>query len=384
MPPHATLPQPPAVFPPPRAIQPHPVVTPPPRAIQAQPFIVPPPRAIQLQPVVVPLPRAKTQLQPDVVPPLPRAIQPQPVIVAPPRAVQPQAAVVPPPCAFQPQPSAVPPPRTINQPQPVVVPPPRANQPQPVVVPLPRALIQPQPVVPPPPRAIQPQPVVVPPPRANQPQPAIVPPLRAVQPQPGLMPLRALLPPQAPPPRRVPSPPRATSASGQPLCPSQRSPSIWLLHQQICQSRWNRQVDYGSNACTFIALLLARNISASNTLNFPPTSMTPGWLQAITQAIECGNTIHDRRHQGEAVNYSPREAGAALTDEYPMTLGEELPASLSSLVPQEMTLHYHLTVASRRSERQFAVFTSDTGMSYLIVVDSDNILLVDTHQHGEN
>ena len=112
--------------------------------------------------------------------------------------------------------------------------------------------------------------------------------------------------------------------------------------------------------------------------------MTPGWLQAITQAIECGNTIHDRRHQGEAVNYSPREAGAALTDEYSMTLGEELPASLSSLVPQEMTLHHHLKVASRRSERQFAVLTSDTGMSYLIVVDSDNILLVDTHQHREN
>ena len=84
------------------------------------------------------------------------------------------------------------------------------------------------------------------------------------------------------------------------------------------------------------------------------------------------------------MNYSPREAGAALTDEYSMTLCEELPASLSSLVPQEMTLHHHLKVASRRSERQFAVLTSDTGMSYLIVVDSDNILLVDTHQHGEN
>ena len=82
------------------------------------------------------------------------------------------------------------------------------------------------------------------------------------------------------------------------------------------------------------------------------------------------------------MNCSPREAGAALTDEYPMTLGEELPASLSSLVLQEMTRHHDLTVASRRSERQFAVFTSDAGMSYLIVVDSDNILLVDTHQHG--
>ena len=58
--------------------------------------------------------------------------------------------------------------------------------------------------------------------------------------------------------------PHATSASGQPLCPTRHAPSIWFLHQQICQSRWNRQVDYGSNACTFMTLLLVRNIAASH------------------------------------------------------------------------------------------------------------------------
>ena len=184
---------------------------------------------------------------------------------------------------------------------------------------------------------------------------AVVPLPCAIQRQPALLPPCALLPPQAPRPLRVPSLPRATSASVQPPCPSQRAPSIWLLRQQICQNRWDRQVDYGSNACIFITLLLVRNIAASHTLNSPSQSMTPGWLRAITQAIECGNNIHDRRHQGEEVNFSPREAGAALMDEYHLTLGEELPASLSSLVPQEMTLHHYLTVTSHWSERQFAV-----------------------------
>ena len=64
-------------------------------------------------------------------------------------------------------------------------------------------------------------------------------------------------------------------------------------------------------------------------------SRTPGCLQVITQAIECGNTIHDRRHQAEAVNYSAREAGAALTGEYPMTLSEELPAGVDAAPPSD-------------------------------------------------
>ena len=126
----------------------------------------------------------------------------------------------------------------------------------------------------------------------------------------------------------------------------------------------------------------------ANQVQFPPTAVDNQWVLLLTSSIEQGNALHDSIHRGEGVNYSPTEAAAALSESFSVQAGEELPASLSPLVPDELTLNHQLTTAAQRNDVLFAVFVSDTAKSYLLAMDgrptsrSAAVVLIDTHQHG--
>ena len=114
----------------------------------------------------------------------------------------------------------------------------------------------------------------------------------------------------------------------------------------------------------------SQSAGAANQLQFPPTAVDNQWVLLLTSSIEQGNALHDSIHRGEGVNYSPTEAAAALSGSFSIQAGEELPASLSPLVPDELTLNHQLTTAAQRNDVLFAVFVSDTAKSVDLLFES--------------
>ena len=109
-------------------------------------------------------------------------------------------------------------------------------------------------------------------------------------------------------------------------------------------------------------------------------------MSTLTTAIEEGNTLHDSQtgRYGQAVNYSVEEAVIALQGTIRVqVVGADLPASFAPLVPEEMTLHYQLEQLCQQNGPRFAVYVSSTEKSYLLHTANGSVLLVDTHQHGE-
>ena len=155
-----------------------------------------------------------------------------------------------------------------------------------------------------------------------------------------------------------------------------------LLPPHFSQTLWNRRFP-GRNAFTLINIVMARKHPTAlqaGAITFPPVTVSDEWLRLLTESIDEGNTIHDFAHQENAVNYSAQEAAARFFSHF-LQAGDELPASLSPLVPDELTLHHRIPTALASSLVQFAVFTSNTGYSDLVVADgnSSNVVLIDTH-----
>ena len=198
-----------------------------------------------------------------------------------------------------------------------------------------------------------------------------------------------------PQPVRTSSGPADPVTNGQPAVSHQRPEQIqhppprpagsgWLLPAALCQSRWRRDPE-GSNACTIIAIVLGSKLNA-NMPELPLPQLLNGFVSTLTTAIEDGNTLHDSQtgRYGQAVNYSVEEAIIALQGSIRVQVVDaDLPASFAPLVPEEMTLHCQLEQLCQQSGPRFAVYVSNTEKSYLLHTANGSVLLVDTHQHGE-
>ena len=158
---------------------------------------------------------------------------------------------------------------------------------------------------------------------------------------------------------------------------------IWFFPYQFSQSTLYRR--NGSNACTFIALLLAKfyflhksALSLSQYMSLPLN-----WINLFINCISLGNSIYDSVTMGIGRYFSVQEATPFLTpitgnvqleDSFDLSILNENPA-----VPQS-SLAFYLERLTK--EDNLAAVVILNGMT-ISLIGQNNIIVMDSHLHGQ-
>ena len=159
---------------------------------------------------------------------------------------------------------------------------------------------------------------------------------------------------------------------------------IWFFPYQFSQSTlFGRN---GSNACTFIALLVSKFYFVNKsvlTLN-QHNSLPPAWINLMINSMSLGNQIYDKITQGSGQYYSVDNAIRFLPD---ITGNVELEDSLdlsiineNPAVPQS-SLGFYLPRLTQ--EDNLAAIVIMNGKTICLVGRDNNILIMDSHLHGQ-
>lgn len=166
------------------------------------------------------------------------------------------------------------------------------------------------------------------------------------------------------------------------------SSGFCLLPQQLSQATlFGRN---GSNACTFIALLMAKSYTTSTQypslqLNYNG-SLNQTWLTLLSSILE-GNQIYDRVTQSQGLGtpfFSVAAAKAHLTAVIAPTLEETLDLSFTSENPQipQSSNAFYLQRLVR--ERNLAALVIINGMTVCFVGQNNRVYFLDRHPHTIN
>jgi len=159
---------------------------------------------------------------------------------------------------------------------------------------------------------------------------------------------------------------------------------IWFFPSQFSKSTlYGRN---GSNACTFIALLLAKfyflHKSAFSLSQY--MSLPLNWTNLFINCISLGNHIYDSATTGIGRYFSVQEATPFLTlitgnvqleDSFDLSILNENP-----MVPQS-SLAFYLERLTK--EDNLAAVVIMNGMTISLVGQSNNIIVIDSHLHGQ-
>ncbi|XP_031550553.1 uncharacterized protein LOC116287980, partial [Actinia tenebrosa] len=162
---------------------------------------------------------------------------------------------------------------------------------------------------------------------------------------------------------------------------------FWFLPPQLSQATlFGRN---GSNACTFISLLMAKEYTSS--LHYATLQLTCNsdlnqtWLSLLLSAIARGNQVYDNVTQSLGNPFfSVAEANHHLTAviaPVTVTLEESLDLSITSVDPQvsQSSLAFYLQRLVR--ERNLAALIIANGMTVCFVGQNNNVYFLDSHPH---
>ncbi|XP_015773324.1 PREDICTED: uncharacterized protein LOC107351543 isoform X3 [Acropora digitifera] len=160
--------------------------------------------------------------------------------------------------------------------------------------------------------------------------------------------------------------------------------ALWFFAPEISQSKFQGRTS--SNACTFIALLMAKlfSITKNATVNISnESSSLQVWLGILTTAIETGNREHDRVTGGQPINFSVRVAQGHLDGYLGRTRVEEaldvVFTNEDSQVPQS-SLSFHLGRLSHENSN-IAAFVIVNEMTICFVARGGKLFVLDSHSH---
>lgn len=188
------------------------------------------------------------------------------------------------------------------------------------------------------------------------------------------------------PPASHPQPATTSSLPQSPLRRIYPHPNhaLWFFAPEISQSKFQGRTS--SNACTFIALLMAKlfSVTKNATVNIRNEPSSPeAWLRILTTAIEAGNCVHDRATGRQARNFSVDEALEHLDGCLGSTRFEEALdvgfTNEDSQVPQS-SLSFYLGRLSHENSN-IAAFVIVNEMTICFVARGGKLFFLDSHSH---
>ncbi|CAH3176756.1 unnamed protein product [Porites lobata] len=169
-------------------------------------------------------------------------------------------------------------------------------------------------------------------------------------------------------------------------CKTIRETSMILYHfpREISQSCYGGR--NGSNACTIIAVLIARAFCCSDITSLQTGNLSEDWINLLSSCIAEGNRLYDKlvnsKQQGEiylSVEDVSEEFGSALQIK---NLGSSLPVSFISET-ETATVLFQLERLRRLDERRQAViFIKDYRTGVFLLEKDGPVLFVDSHRYG--
>ena len=139
----------------------------------------------------------------------------------------------------------------------------------------------------------------------------------------------------------------------------------------------------GSNACTFIALYLAKSYHANIGHLPPPTQISPVWAAVVMSCIIQGNSTHDTLTGGRAINFAVDDAVQHLRQNFgQIQMQDSFDITLTSEdinVPQSSAAFY---LQRLTQEANLSAILIITDMTICFVAHGANIVMFDSHLHG--
>ena len=157
--------------------------------------------------------------------------------------------------------------------------------------------------------------------------------------------------------------------------------TTWHFPQRLSQSTIEGR--NGSNGCTLIALTIAKLF-----YSFPPNNidkslqLNQSLAYQTISGILMGNQHYDRITMGVPRLFGVREAASYLNFLGNISIGSELPVSISKEPVPSATLAYHLELASQKPKTAcFFILNGNTVV--FIPLTPNYVLLIDSHLHGQ-
>jgi len=155
---------------------------------------------------------------------------------------------------------------------------------------------------------------------------------------------------------------------------------LFCFERNISQSTLNGR--NGSNACTFIAIIIAKTVTADPSLQFPNQTLSPVWRYFMTSCISKGNAIHHNVTGGQPTNFSVTEAAAHLSSLGTITTEESFDIDFTNQNPAipQSSLSFYLQ--RLMTEPHSAAIVIINGLSICFVGRGNQLLLLDSHLHA--
>jgi len=184
--------------------------------------------------------------------------------------------------------------------------------------------------------------------------------------------------------RSSPQTPHITLLSTPPLSVmSLQTGNVTTWHFPLAYSQSTINGRTGSNACTFIALVLCKLHFAAPELPRPHHSLSSTWVFRMVQGMEIGNKFYDSHSAGNPVMFGVREAVQKVKASLGIaSVGSELPADITRQPVVTANLAYHIQMASVVNQTT-SVFIIDQKTVAFIPM-GQHVLLLDSHCHAQS
>ena len=158
--------------------------------------------------------------------------------------------------------------------------------------------------------------------------------------------------------------------------------TIWHFPSMYSQSTLNGRS--GSNACTFIALVLSKLFFASPEMPRPNQPLSSTWVFRMVQGMDIGNKFYDSHSAGNPARmFGVIEAAQKIQGSIGIqSVGPELPADITRQPVATANLAYHVELASTTRCTSSLFILNDKTVAFVSLGQS--ILLMDSHCHGHS
>ena len=159
------------------------------------------------------------------------------------------------------------------------------------------------------------------------------------------------------------------------------SVTSWHFPLAYSQSTINGRT--GSNACTFIALVLSKLHFAALELPRPHHPLSLTWVFRMVQGMEIGNKFYDSHSARDPVMFGVREAVQKVQASLGIaSVRSELPADITRQPVATANLPHHIQLASLVNQTT-SVFIIDQKTVAFIPM-GQHVLLLDSHCHAQS
>ena len=159
------------------------------------------------------------------------------------------------------------------------------------------------------------------------------------------------------------------------------SVTSWHFPLAYSQSTINGRT--GSNACTFIALVLSKLHFAAPELPRPHHPLSLTWVFRKVPGMEIGNKFYDSHSAGDPVMFGVREAVQKVQASLGIaSVRSELPADITRQPVATANLPHHIQLASLVNQTT-SVFIIDQKTVAFIPM-GQHVLLLDSHCHAQS